>query len=201
MSLEAYAVHIAPRGGKIDLVVDAINGERERALKARHEFAKSKGSFGTYGTDHGVTALAFKADSALPDGYVRVCDCKGGIIAESKAKDRTKAERHNHAIRKKELADLPRLPGASEFSHNIGCGEVFGAHDSGRGMCLRSAFYERIGEVTFVFTPWFTKQEETGNLDDDNKARTAFHPEGCDRVGLSAYYAAKEARKPAEAIA
>lgn len=204
MSLEHYAVHIAPRGGKIDLIVDSIQNERENASSVRWAYAESKGAIGLYQNENGVSGLIFAAKAPLPEGWQKTSTYgeEDGVVAEPKSKDRTVVGRHAHLTRKAELTNLPRLPGAQEFSNRIGGSMmVLGAHESGRGFAMRSCYYERVGDITFVFTPWFTKQQETGNLADDAKVKTAFLPDGCERVGLSAYYLAKETTKPEPSVA
>jgi hypothetical protein len=193
MSLESYAVHIAPRGGKIDLIVDQIAVERQAASDARLAYSQAKGAIGSYQSESSVSGLLFKENAALPEGWAKQSYFEGGIIAVPKAKDRTKVARDQVKAIKAELAALPRLPGAMAFTSRIGGNQVIIPASGGSGFAMASCFYERIGETTFVFTPWATKRAETGNLDDDNTVKTAFHPEGCERVGLSAYYAAKEA--------
>ncbi len=189
MSLESYAVHIAPRGGKIDLIVDAISTERQTASDARWAYSRAKGAVGLYQNESAVDSLIFKDVSALPEGWAKVAYCEDGVTAKPKAKDRTKESRALTKTLKAELSALPRLPGAWEFTNRIGGAQVIGGQ--GGAFCLMNCFYERVGETTFVFTPWSTKQQETGNLDDAT-VKTAFLPEGCERVGLSVYYAAKE---------
>jgi len=192
MSLENYALHIAPRGGKVDLIVDAIMAQRSAAHDVRLAFAISKGAIGTYGTETGVSALVFAEGATLPDGYILITRIESGIVAAPKAKDRTKASRDATRTLKAQLSALPRMTGASEFTAQIGSSHVLGAHESGRGFALRACFFERVGDTTFVFTPWSNKQQVTGDSRDDANTMTAFHPEGCKEVGLSAYYLAKE---------
>jgi hypothetical protein len=198
VNLEPYAIHIAPRGGKIDLIVVEFNAGRQAAITARQAYATSKGAIACYGNEIFVDGLVFKKDSAaeedpaLPDGWVRTMTLLEGIVAAPKAKERTKVSRALVKTQKAELAALPRLPGASEFTSRIGGSEVIGTGESGRGFYLRSCFYERIGETTFIMTPWASKRDETGNQEDDATMQTAYHPEGCERVGLSVYYATKE---------
>lgn len=199
MSLEAYATHIAPRGGKIDLIVDQIDAERQAAQEARMAYARSKGATGVYAGEYSVAGLVFPYDdeteqsAKLPDGWRQMIRTEGGVVAEPKSKDRTKESRALTKQLKAELAALPRLVGADAFTSRIGGNQVIGAPAAGiRGFALRSCTFERVGDTTFVFTPWSTKREETGNLDEDNEVKTAFLPEGCERVGLSRYYAAKE---------
>ncbi len=193
MSLESYAVHIAPKGGKIDQIATSIDAERQTASDQRNAFATSKGAIGTYGRDSGVTGLLFPYEddtqqrAKLPDGWRQEVRTEHGVVAMPKAKDRTKEARALTKQLKAELAALPKLPGAMEFSSRIGTSWVI------VGLKMRQASFERIGDTLFVFTPWVSQQDETGNLDDDDKAKTAFQPEGCERVGLSVYYAAKEA--------
>ena len=203
MNLEPYAIHIAPRGGKIDLIVDEFNAARQAAITARQAYAASKGAIGCYSSESSVGGLMFKKDAAaeedpaLPDGWVRTQTLLEGIVAAPKAKDRTKVSRELVKAQKAELAALPHLPGAWEFTNRIGASQTLGTTDGG-GFCLRNCFYERVGETTFVMTPWVTKAEV--NTPDEYSVgentgkgkRTAFHPEGCERVGLSVYYAAKE---------
>ncbi len=196
MSLEAYSIHIAPRGGKIDLIVDQINAERKAATEARYAYSRSKGADGIYADERSVSGLLFKSSFAdkelpvLPDGWARILTTFEGVVAAPKAKDRTKVAREACKAQKAELAALPRLPGAWEFTNRIGGSQTIG--QSGTGFCLMNCWFERVGETTFIMTPWSTKQDETGNLDDDSKVKTSFQPEGCERVPLSAYYLAKE---------
>jgi len=194
MSHEHYAVHIAPRGGKIDLIVDEIVAARQAATDARHAYSRAKGAMGLYQNESSVAGLLFKEGTPLPDGWVKSSSFEDGmIVAAPKAKDRTKAARELVKAQKAEMTALPRLPGAWEFTSSIGGSQVITAGESGHGFALASCWYERVGDTTFIFTPWSTKRDETGDLTADAKVTTAFLPEGCERVGLSAYYAAKEA--------
>ncbi len=192
MSLENYAIHIAPRGGKIDLLVDEFEAKRQVASDTRWAYARSKGAIGLYQNEHSVSGLVFLNEESIPNGWAKEYTIESGVVASPKSKDRTKEARLLTKTIKAELAALPRLVGADEFTGHIGSAKVLSTPETGRGFCLRSCIFERIGETTFIMTPWVTKQEETGNLDDDAKTKTAFLPEGCERVGLSVYYAAKE---------
>jgi len=193
MSIEAYAVHIAPRGGKIDLIIDSIISDRKAAQEARMEYARSKGAFGTYASEARVEGLTFKEGAELPEGWATLFTTEqNDVVAAPKAKNRTKVEREATKARQRELSNLPSLPGVEKFTSRIGGNQIITKNPSGPGFSMLSCCFERIGDTTFVLTPWSTKREETGNLDDDNVTKTAFLPEGCERVGLSVYYAAKE---------
>lgn len=201
MSLENYAIHIAPRGGKIDLIVDEINAARQTAFDTRTAYSRSKGAIGLYQNESSVAGLLFAKDAILPDGWA--VDSREGnhVVAVPKSKDRTKQSRAQTNELKAEMAALPALPalsGSRAFTACIGSSEVITSSDSGHGFALRACSFERIGEVTFVFTPWSTKTDETGEVT-DAKVTTAFLPEGCERVGLSVYYAAKEAQEAKDA--
>ena len=196
MSIESYAIHIAPRGGKIDLIVDEINAKRNDAMVKRHDYSKARGACGLYQTERSVSGLLFKEGDVLPEGWVKAFDAEDGIIAELKATGRTKAERTAHKARVEEMAALPKLPGADEFTKQIGSNWVAAYAGPGLGLALLKCWYSRLGETTFVMTPWTTKADELGeNIHEKpptEKTKIAFHPEGCERVGLSVYYAAKE---------
>lgn len=197
MSIEAYAIHIAPRGQKIDLIVDEITAQRTAAQQKRWEYAKARGAIGMNQNEHAVAGLIFKDGTLLPEGWRRVCSCEDGFIAELKATGRTKAERDAHRARKEELNSLPTMKGADAFTKLIGSDWVMAYSSENRGLALLKCWFHRIGETTFVMTPWTTKKDETGENTHEEpptaKTRVAFLPEGCERVGLSAYYAAKEA--------
>lgn len=204
MSIESYAIHIAPRGGKIDLIVDEINAKRNAAMEARHEYSKARGACGLYQTERSVSGLLFKQDDALPEGWVKSFDTEEGFVAELKATGRTKAERAAHKARVEEMAALPKLPGADEFTKAIGTDWKAAYAGPGMGLALLKCWYSRLGETTFVMTPWTTKADEHGeNIHEKpptEKTKIAFLPEGCERVGLSVYYAAKELRELAETV-
>lgn len=194
MSLEHYAIHIAPRGGKIDLIVDEIDAARQAAFDERLAYSRSKGAIGLYQCEANVSALVFADNAKLPDGWAVSSRTLDGVIAAPKAKDRTKESRAQTKASKAEMAALPRIPGAREFTNRIGGSMVLGSPDGGgHGFAMRECYYHRIGETTFVMTPWSTKREETGDLTADNVVKTAFLPEGCERVPLSRYYMVKEA--------
>lgn len=197
MSIESYAIHIAPRGGKIDLIVDEISTARQAAHDKRIEYSKAKGAIGVYQTDRAVSGLLFPAGASLPEGWVKSHDDEDGIVAELKATGRTKEARAAHKARVDEMAALPKKPGADEFTKRIGTDWKMVYAGPGRGLSLLKCWYERLGEVTFVMTPWTTQADEHGeNIHEKpptEKTRIAFLPEGCERVPLSRYYQAKEA--------
>jgi len=203
MSIESYAVHIAPRGGKIDLIVDEITEARKAAQAKRWEYAKALGAIGLNQSEHGVAGLIFKDGAVLPDGWKRVCSCADGFVAELKATGQKKEQRAAHKARREELSALPALPGADQFTKRIGTDWVLSYAGEGRGLAMLKCWCHRIGETTFVMTPWTTEKDEAGeNVHEESpteKTRKAFSPEGCERVGLSAYYAAKEAFGTAKA--
>ena len=201
MSMEQYAIHIAPRGGKVDLIVDEIALARTHAQIVRSDYVRSKRAIGLYCNDSSVSGLIFKEDAPVPSGWKRDSYTADGYIATPKARDKTKVAREEVKSLKAELAALPRLAGGEEFTKRIGTGAII--VPNGRGsFSMLSCWYERVGETTFVMTPWHTSSDVTGdNVNGElpkEKTRTAFLPEGCERVGLSVYYKAKEDQRPAE---
>jgi hypothetical protein len=206
MSIETYAIHIAPKTGRIASIIDGIWAQRKEALAKRWEFAKSKGATGLYHHEKALTGLIFDNDSAIPEGWAKDFSQDSGFVAIPKAKDRTKIAREKLKADRAELAALPPMFGSREFSAQIGCGEIF-RFIEGR-FAISPAYFERVGDVTFVMTPWTTKADERGdNMDHASptlKNRIAFLPDECERVGLSVYYAEKEkqqAKKAAEVAA
>ena len=195
MSMEQYAIHIAPRGGKIDLIVDEIALARTHAQIVRSDYVRSKRAIGLYCNESSVSGLIFKEDAPVPSGWKKDSYTEDGYIATPKARDKTKAAKEEVKAIRDELATLPRLAGGREFTNHIGTGDVI--VPNGRGsFSMLSCWFERVGETTFVMTPWHTAKDLTGeNVGAElptEKTRTAFLPEGCERVGLSAYYKAKE---------
>jgi hypothetical protein len=198
MSLEHYAIHIAPKGGTVDKIVDEVAALRLAAAKQRTDYSRSKGAVGVYASESSVSGLLFKDESSIPEGwsvYYKPEGCDSVVALPAKAKDRTKAARAAAKAIKDEVAALPALPGASLFTRKIGASEVITAGDSGR-FSLRGCYYHRLGDTTFVMTPWTTKADEAGEnvgaKAPTEKTRIAFHPEGCERVAMSVFYAAKE---------
>lgn len=203
MSMEDYAVHIAPRGGKIDLIVDKINAARQTAYEKRLEYSRAKGASGLYHTESSVSGLIFEKETDIPEGWKLSFRHVDGIVAvPAKAKDRTKAARESAKAIRDELSKLPDLPGAWNFTNEIGAAQVItGGGDNGRFRLL-NCWFERVGDVTFVMTPWHTKKDETGELEAlgerEKSVKVAFQPEGCERVPLSVYYATCEGAQQAK---
>lgn len=191
MSIENYAVFIAPSGGKIEGIALQLNKDRHKANVVRSKFVKACGALGTFGSDYGLRGLIFKDGSTLPVGWR--ADAKNGSHLGSVAIPALKTpEGKKYAV---ELKALPALPGSDSFTRLIGTDWVSGRSSASRtGLVLMKCWFEKIDETLFVMVPW----KHASETDDDNgvelteKNRTCFKPEGCEQVGLSRYYAAKE---------
>lgn len=196
--MEDYAVHLAPRGGAVDLVIDSLHEERKAVLCTRQRYASSKGAVGLHMTEACVYGLVFKDAAAVPEHWRAAQTISTGVVACPKAKDRTALARAAAKALRAELAALPAMPDASVFTDRIGAGPAVSVGEEGRFRML-FCWYQRIGDLTFVMSPWTTAADEAGeNVEaapPTRKTRIAFLPEGCERVPLSRYYAALEAQE------
>ncbi len=189
--MEDYAIHIAPKGGKIDQIIQQVHAEREAARKKRMAYAESKGGIGTYGNEMRVTGVIFEHNPP-PIGWRMDHTTSGGIVALPSKKT---PEGKKFAL---ELASLPDMPGVDTFSGRIGCPFVIIDRH------LRRAWFSERNSKMFVMTPWTYKSDDDANSPNEIELtirnRTAFLPEGCERVPISTYYLAVEADEAKELL-
>lgn len=191
MSMENYAVFIAPKGSKVEGIALAINKERSDASEVRRLFVKKHKAWGSYGSDYGLRGLIFKDSTPPPLGWRK--DTKEGTRAGYVAVPALKTP-EGKALQA-EIRALPKLPNSDTFTQRIGTDWVTGRSSESRtGLALFKCWYEQIGDTLFVMCPWkYAKQkDEESRPELTEKNRTSFHPEGCEPSSLSAYYAAKE---------
>lgn len=185
MSLENYAIFRAAPGSKADLAAQQIRDERVAAQKARVEFRKSIGALFLYASESHVQGAIFAKDATLPAGWRKKSDQAEGILAvPDKKKPAGKKLQFT-------LQDLPRLPGVEKFTTLIG--------GSMKIVSMRMYWcgFETHNGTLFVMTPLFPVGADEGSAAEDAPADQVFTPEGCERVPLSVYYAAKEADEAA----
>lgn len=186
MSIEHYAVFRAAPGSVADLAVKEITEARRAARAARNEFCNSIGAVGLWGNETHVDAVIFREDTPLPVGYRKKMSTTDGVVA---VPDKKKKEGKELVFT---LRALPSLPGAESFTKKIGGSmKIVGRY-------LRWCQFERAGDTLFVMTPFFPKESEDGNVDEESAADQIFTPAGCERVPLSVYYATKEAAEAAK---
>lgn len=196
--MEHYIPFLATTGGKCHIVADEIGRERVSAKQARIDYLKSKGddAIALWGGERAIVSIVYKPGK-IPSGWRR--DQKlhrkhaapeGGIFAVPDGK-----QRETYKTISAELANIPSMPGAEEFTRRIGGSFVI------VGMTMRFCWFERIGEALIVMVPRIkTKEEAAENAEIHGKEMKQFIPPDCTELKLSDYYRMKEeheAAKPA----
>lgn len=185
MSIENYAVYRATPGSRCDIAAKKLIADREAARDARLVFSRSINALGTYGNEVGVVGVIFARDTELKTGWRKDCMIADGIVAVPNKRT------PEGKVFAKQLRELPQIPGSMAFTHAIGGSWVV------VGRAGRLCYFERIGDELFVFTPYTTGE---GNEEPVRETRKSFHPDGCEPVKLSEFFAIKESQ-PAEAVA
>lgn len=195
MSLENRLLFIATPGGKSHAIVMAYIAECQACHDARSAYCKQLNA-DAYHAGWGISALLFKPEVTLPDGY-RIDEKRGRHEGMVYAVPNRKVAAGKARV--KELESLPGMPDAMRFSRLIG----FPVYIKGRAMLQAS--YGKIGESYIISIPKMdevTESDLTGNLNDVSKKKASqFIPPDCTPLKLSEYYAMKEAEEAKQAAA
>lgn len=204
MNYDHYRIFLVPAGSTIEQRGLEILVERQQALKAREDYAKTvvPEARGCWGDEHAVKGIIVPKSVLPPLGWAPVAGAESsdGLLHAIKPKpyDRTRAARVHAAQLRDELKALPRLPGAEDFARQIGAPRLvlFRTPGSTAFMIAHTTFQILDGQF-FLLVPHDNRPKVEGDLAARPEIE-GYTPEGCLEVPLSRFIAAKEAEEGAK---
>lgn len=178
---------LATPGGTSHTIATAYTAERIAAIKARDAYREKLGVFGLWGSDRGITGLVVNKDEPLRQGWRIAKDARPEtpehvlIVPDGKQRKTVKALRA-------ELAALPSLPDAHEFSRRI----KFGGYCTDKWLMWAS--WESIGDAIIISVP--RMREGSGQFIGSEKGQ--FIPPDCTELKLSDYHRMREEHEAAQ---